>query len=286
MQKTNFPVEFLVNDDCSEDNTADILKEYDKRLPGFFKITYQTENQFSKGVKPFSHLLFPKAKGKYIALCEGDDYWTDPLKLQKQVDFLEQNKDYSMCFHRSKIVDENDNEFESILFNHLEEKDFNGTEILEKWSIPTASVVFRSEFINQIIERGKNRGYYFGDTPMFLTLLEHGKAHCFQDCMAAYRVHKGGISKDVSPKKFIRWYNDYKTIKSDFSGKYKNAANINIANIAFGASICLTKQGYLFYGIKFLILSLLYDRKPFRKYIARKWKNIWNKKRMAPTILF
>lgn len=278
MQKINFPVEFLINDDCSKDKTADVIKKYDKLHPGFFKITYQTENQFYKGVKPFSHLLFPKVKGKYIALCEGDDYWTDPLKLQKQVDFLEQNKDYSMCFHRSIIIDENNNEFESNIFNHLEEKDYNGFEILEKWSVPTASVVFRTKYINQIIERGKNPGYYYGDTPMFLTLLEYGKAHCFQDCMAVYRVHKGGISKKINPNKFINWYNDYKTIKSDFAGKYKNVININIANIAFGASICLTKQGYLLYGIKFFVRSLFYDRRPFKKYIVKKWKSIYNKK--------
>lgn len=278
MQKTDFAVEFLINDDCSEDKTADILKGYEKRFPGKFNITYQTENQFSKRIKPFSQLLFPKASGKYIALCEGDDFWTDPLKLQKQVDFLEHNESYSMCFHRCKIVDENNNEFESDTFNHLEEKDFNGEEILEKWSVPTASVLFRSEFVNQITERGKNNGYYYGDTPMFLTLLDNGKAHCFRDCMAAYRVHEGGISRDVSPRKFIRWYNDYKIIKSDFGGKYHIVADKSIANIAFGASLNLTKQGYLLHGIKFLIVSLIYDRTPFKSFFARKWKNIWNER--------
>src|SRR5665647_1282331 len=78
MQKTNFAYEILINDDCSEDNTANILKDYNIRFPGVFKITFQAENQYSKGIKPFSQMLFPKVKGKYVALCEGDDYWTDP----------------------------------------------------------------------------------------------------------------------------------------------------------------------------------------------------------------
>ncbi len=275
MQKTEFAVEILINDDCSEDKTSEILKNYEKRYPGLFNITYQSENQFSKGIKPFSQMLFPKARGKYIALCEGDDFWTDPLKLQKQVDFLEMNKDYSMCFHRCKIVDENGSELESIVFNHLEEKDFSGEDILKKWSVPTASVLFRSEFVDQIKDRGTKNGYYYGDTPMFLTLLDNGKAHCFQECMSAYRVHKGGISRDESPKKFIRWFNDYKIIKSDFGGKYHIVAAKNISNIAFGASLNLAKQGYLLYGIKFFIASLLYDRTPFKNYFSRKWKNIW-----------
>ncbi len=113
IQKTNFAIEILINDDCSEDNTSNILKDYDSRFPGVFKITFQTENQYSKGVKPFTQMVFPNVKGKYIALCEGDDYWTDPFKLQKQVDFLEMNPNYSMCFHKCKIIDENDNELES-----------------------------------------------------------------------------------------------------------------------------------------------------------------------------
>jgi glycosyltransferase involved in cell wall biosynthesis len=275
MQKTNFEVEFLINDDCSTDKTPEILKEYEQRFPGVFIVTYQTENQFSKGLKPFTHLLYPKVNGKYIALCEGDDYWTDPLKLQKQVDFLTENKDHSICFHRCKIVDENNNELESDSFNHLKKKDFSGEEILEKWSIPTASVMFRSAYRDQITKRATNQGYYFGDTPMFLTLLEYGKAHCLGDCMSVYRVHKGGISKDTSPKKFIRWYNDHKIIKSDFAGKYKNVTNKNMANIAFGASIKLTKQGYLFYGIKFFLLSLFYDIKPFKRFVNRKRKTLW-----------
>jgi len=274
IQKTNFAVEFLINDDCSQDKTAEILKEYEQRFPGVFNITYQTENQFSKGLKPFTHLLFPKVKGKYIALCEGDDYWTDPLKLQKQVDFLSINHDYSICFHPCKIADENNNEIKSDLFIHLKEKDFSGEESLEKWSIPTASVMFHSTYRHQITERANNKSYYFGDTPMFLTLFEYGKARCLQDCMSVYRVHKGGISKDFSPVKYIRWYNDLKTLMSDFEGKYKNVTKKNIAKITFGASIHLTKKGYLFYGIKFFLLSLYYDRKPFLSFIGRKLKTL------------
>ncbi len=137
MQKTNFKFEILINDDCSQDNTPNILRDNEKRNPGKFNVTYQTENQFSKGVKPLREILFPQVKGKYVALCEGDDYWTDPLKLQKQVNFLETHDEYSICFHKCIMVDENNNEIESV-FCHLEGKDYNGEEILEKWSIPTA----------------------------------------------------------------------------------------------------------------------------------------------------
>ena len=93
VQKTNFPIEILIHDDASTDGTADIIREYEAQYPDIIKPIYQTENQYSKGINPGFEFLFPRARGKYIALCEGDDYWTDTLKLQKQVEFLEGNKE-------------------------------------------------------------------------------------------------------------------------------------------------------------------------------------------------
>ena len=92
MQKTDFPFEVLIHDDASTDGTADIIREYETKYPDIIKPIYQTENQYSKGIKISATYNYPRAKGKYIALCEGDDYWIDPYKLQKQVDFLEHMK--------------------------------------------------------------------------------------------------------------------------------------------------------------------------------------------------
>lgn len=86
-QKTNFPIEVLIHDDASTDGTQDIIREYEKKYPNIVKPIYQKENQYSKGVKVSLVYNYSRARGKYIALCEGDDYWTDPYKLQKQVDF-------------------------------------------------------------------------------------------------------------------------------------------------------------------------------------------------------
>ena len=83
MQKTTFPVEIIIHDDASADNTAQIVKEYTDKNSDLFIPIFQTENQYSQGNKPLANFVFPRAKGKYIAICEGDDYWTDPYKLQK-----------------------------------------------------------------------------------------------------------------------------------------------------------------------------------------------------------
>ena len=87
MQKTTFPIEIIIHDDASTDGTAKIVKEYADKYPDLIVPILQTENQYSQGIKPSQNFVFPRARGKYIAFCEGDDYWTDPYKLQKQVDF-------------------------------------------------------------------------------------------------------------------------------------------------------------------------------------------------------
>ncbi|MDD6309362.1 MAG: glycosyltransferase family A protein [Clostridia bacterium] len=100
-QKTTFPFEVLVHDDASTDGTADIIREYEKMYPEIIKPIYQTENQYSKGVKIGHTYQLPRAKGKYYAVCEGDDYWTDQEKLQLQVEYMEEHPECSLTCHNS-----------------------------------------------------------------------------------------------------------------------------------------------------------------------------------------
>ena len=102
-QKTTFPFEVLIHDDASTDKSAEIIREYEAKYPDIIKPIYQTENQHSQGIKIVKEFLLPKVRGKYIAFCEGDDFWTDENKLQKQVDFLEANPEYTVCTHNTII---------------------------------------------------------------------------------------------------------------------------------------------------------------------------------------
>lgn len=187
-QKTSFPIEAWVHDDASTDSSADIIKEYQQKYPDIIKPILQKENQYSKlhgGI--LDTIVFPQCIGKYIALCEGDDYWTDPLKLQKQVDFLEEHSEYSMCF--SNVEVKSHNPHDSIMYEHLQSKEYSAIELLERWTIPTCSVMFRNKYTI-----AQHNNIIAGDIFLFLQLAEYGKIFCINEKMACYRRHEGGAS--------------------------------------------------------------------------------------------
>lgn len=192
MQRTNFRFELLIHDDASTDETANIIREYEKKYPDIIKPIYQKENQYSKKVPIGATYLYPKAKGKYIALCEGDDYWTDALKLQKQVDFLESHPDYVMCSHRFRIYIQEQGRFEDDWHNELLEGvnyDLN-TLIHGNWYFHPLSVMFRFKKLD-LQEYSKYP--YSMDAVLFFHLLKKGKGYMFIEKQAVYRIHNGGI---------------------------------------------------------------------------------------------
>ena len=132
MQQTDFPFEVIVHDDASTDSTAAIIREYEARYPDIIKSIYQTENQYSKPDTPIMKtFLYPIARGKYFAICDGDDQFTDPAKLQKQADFLEAHPEYSICVHRAWLHREGTEAAEDVLYPAEEEdRDFAREELL------------------------------------------------------------------------------------------------------------------------------------------------------------
>jgi glycosyltransferase involved in cell wall biosynthesis len=192
MQKTTFPVRVVVFDDCSTDATRDIVKEYQEKYPNLFVTVFAPHNTYGKperreALKPYFEA---RAVSKYIALCEGDDYWTDPLKLQKQVDFLETNPDFSFCFHNAMLVYEGSDHLNKP-FKEIGTREYFGGEILKEWTIPTASVVFRMNAYKPVF----HPDFMFGDIILFLSLAENGKIMGMSDIMSVYRKPVNTASK-------------------------------------------------------------------------------------------
>ena len=224
MQKTDFAFEVLIHDDASTDKTADIIREYENKYPNIINPIYQTENQYSKGIKIQYKYQYPRVRGKYIALCEGDDYWIDPCKLQKQVDFLDANPEYSMCFHRANIL----NELESDILmksDSIENREYTANELFCNWIVPTASILFIKDIIDYTYI-GKER-MLNGDICIILTCAMLGKIRGFNDIMSIYRMHPSGITYDEKLKKtrIFKYPEHFHFIKENFpivDSKYIN----------------------------------------------------------------
>jgi glycosyltransferase involved in cell wall biosynthesis len=204
MQKTTFPIEIIIHDDASTDNTAKIIKEYADKHSGLIFPVLQKENQYLQGVNIAATFMYPRARGKYIARCDGDDYWTDPCKLQKQVDFLEENKEYVLSYHNVDLVDKDKN---LIFKNNGHKEDFGKIDLMKGPMFPMSSLCFRN-----LIKGMPFEGYRMDSSDRLLIsrLGRFGKAKWMGDKIkpAAYRKHSQGVwsgKKDI--EKFFLYMN-------------------------------------------------------------------------------
>ncbi len=188
IQETDFPFEIIIHDDASTDGTVDIIKQYAKKYPRIIRTILQTENQYSQK-KNIMAIPIKEAKGKYIASLEGDDYWIDPLKLQKQVDFLENNSDYICCYHNAMVINGKNEVIRDTYITGA--KDYSREELLASdTDVHTHSVVFR----NVIDYPDDLRDIPFGDMVRWHLMGFHGKAKYLPDVgKAAYRIHENGV---------------------------------------------------------------------------------------------
>ena len=245
-QKTTFKFELVIGEDCSTDKTANIVKEYSNKYPHIIKARCNTKNM---GSLNNSLNVFGICTGKYLALCEGDDYWTDPNKLQKQVDFLEANDDYAICFHKTDCIN---NETKEQLFEQpsiVENTIYEFTDFIKFNPIATASVLFERKYIEQLpIWFDKA---IFGDLTLYLIILLNSKkkAVCLNDTMSVYRIHSKGVhgNAHLSKKGLIKAYKEH-IVFWIFIKKH-------LMNNAYGSDIKKTIKG----DYTLLINTLLYE---------------------------
>lgn len=185
-QKTEYLFEILVHDDASTDNTPEIIHEYEKKYPELIFPICQTENQFSKGIHPILAVQCPRARGKYIAFCEGDDYWCDPKKLQKQISFLESHPEYSGSVHNVMTVDRDDNVlFKNTFGDHERDIEIDGTLRFPQ----TSSFVMKNPMKDQSAEGREIASKLFcTDNSFELYMAKTGKIRFFPEYMSHYRL--------------------------------------------------------------------------------------------------
>lgn len=195
-QKTNFPFCAIVVDDCSTDGTASIIKDYERRYPNIIKGIYLPKNMYCNPEK--QNYIEPwEKRAQYIAFCEGDDFWIDDNKLQRQVDFLDSHPDYTMYLHNA-LVRYQDREKPDTIQSDFESGDFTTAKLFQKWQLPLASVVFRSNILQskeyKLLSKNVHGGFLF-----FLTATKTGKVYGLAECLSVYRKNLGGVSNSFSP---------------------------------------------------------------------------------------
>lgn len=242
MQKTNFPFEIIVHDDASTDNTATIIKDYESKNPNLFVTIYQSENKHSKiGNGIWAEIVFPKAQGKYIATCEGDDYWDDPLKLQKQFEFMEHAPNVSFSFHGGKTLASN-GKFGTA---------YSSARFLDKQIVPlnyffengggtycTASAMFLKKITLDPPSWFSKAP--FGDYPLMFLAIQYGDIGYLSDEMCVYRTRSLG-SWSSSNLRFNKRINNYykliklnKEIDSATNRKYRKYLNLTLYSYILG----------------------------------------------------
>lgn len=218
MQKTNFRFEAIVHDDASTDGTADIIREYEEKYPDIIKPIYETENQHSKHDGSLSRIMDEHTHGKYVAVCEGDDYWTDPLKLQKQYDFMEEHPECSMCFHANHILLPTG---EKLLHKHRMIKTIYPPEdIILLDGVHLNTIFYRWKFLKEEGRPDFWKNCPIGDIPTKLYLASKGSIGFINDVMSVYRRSSIGgwsckrrkltlLQRTNHHKKIIRMYQQY-----------------------------------------------------------------------------
>ncbi len=203
MQKTTFPVQMLIHDDASSDKTVDIIREYEQKFPQLIKVLYQKENSHSKPDKNERRSEFWSWRiGKYETICEGDDYWIDPLKLQEQVEFMESHPEYGVTGTSAYMLIDKTGKVKPL---PVIETEYRFEDLILGNRISNLTSCIRMDLIRQYIDEIKpeKRGWKSGDYPMWLYLSKVSTIKCLPFRSAVYRVLEESASHSRDNKKLL-----------------------------------------------------------------------------------
>lgn len=220
MQHVPFPIEIIVHDDASTDGTRKIIEAYAADFPNIIKLVFQQENKYSiYGINYLFEYVISKTSGRYVAMCAGDDYWIDPLKLQKQVDFLENNPSFGLVHTRAAIYNEENRKFEGA--HGYEVNDFES--LLTENSIATLTVCLRKSLFNQYIKEVNPKAqtkWTSEDFPTWLWFINHSKIKFLDEITCVYRKHEQSISHNKDEVKNLEFSEGVYAIVDYYLNKY------------------------------------------------------------------
>jgi len=258
-QKTEYSVKLIIGEDCSTDSTREIVTRYKEKYPERIELI---TSECNVGMMNNYTRTLNACNGRYVALCEGDDEWTDDRKLQKQIDFLESHPDYVMCTHAVRTIFVNVKEKDPFV-KPMRTSTFDDT-IIHGHFIPTLSVVFRRSALPVIPDWYKE--LLWGDVPLYLLVLHHGKNYYMDDVMGLKRKHPGGITQVASrnTKAFVKTNMEgniyfYNCLNKHFNYEHKKVINPVIARFCIYIMIYDLKDHKYIESLQYLIRSISYS---------------------------
>lgn len=246
-QNCQFPFELVIGEDCSNDNSRTICANYAEEYPHIIR---PLPSDFNIGMMPNFIRTLNSCAGKYIALCEGDDYWTDPHKLQKQVDFLEANPEYVFTFHDCMILNQKTGQQSIRIGDRSIDNDVDLISVILQNNIPTASLLFRN-----VLDYNTLPDWYMkiknGDYGLFVLLAERGPGHYIPEPMSVYRVHEGGVWSGSGYESIYRANSEfYGYLLSYFTDqKVKQAIKVKLQYVNFNYGINKIRHGQVLSGL-------------------------------------
>lgn len=267
-QKGDFEIELIVANDNSPDHTDLIIRKFIKRCPGNFSMKYLKRENNMGMMANFLDAL-SQATGNYVALCDGDDYWTDPLKLKKQVDFLENNVDYVLSFTKSKEFYQDKHVLIETKYPlYIDNLDFHDL-LVGDWFIRTATIVFVRDRLNlDFLKRLEYSADYF----IQLLLMNEGKFHFLNETTSVYRRHRGGISNSSKDLFLIRrvWFCDNLILFNKHTNyKYNEIILIRIKQV----EIEILDFAFLNLKVKYFYLIKVNNLRSITKHFVKRINN-------------
>ncbi|WP_418696786.1 glycosyltransferase [Bacteroides sp.] len=282
MQKTSFPFEYIIGEDFSTDETREIVFEYARKYPNIIRVVTA---DYNVGSKANGQRCIKRCRGKYMAICEGDDYWTDPLKLQKQVDFLESHEDYGLVHTMAKVYIDSQKKFKAQLqgryFSHVDE-------LIISNHIVTLTTCYRTEFYSRYVnDVHPSTSWKMGDYPMWIYISLHSKVHFIEEVTGVYRVLENSASRSSCTQKNIDFCMSVYSISKYFAEKYhkdyllddiKRYIQCLVAHtyVLYDKKVNLSTfrlfGRYLFTG-RVLLISLFSVSKVGRTILRKRWTN-------------
>lgn len=248
LMQRDVPFEILIHDDASTDGTEEIIREYTAKFPQIIRPLYEKENQYSKGISNISGVFnYPRARGRYIAMCEGDDFWTDPNKLREQVEYMDYHPECSLCCHSAENLDLGGSYKTTNLIRPYEETKVltPGEVISHNVIIPSASMMFLTEAAKRL-----PKWYYdcpVGDAPLHLFMLLCGDVFYMDKPMSVYRTGRPGswtVTMDGAEDRTAKWekyYDDmiklYTAFNDDAGGRFTEETAEALGRIRFFTDI-------------------------------------------------